>query len=98
METKKRKKEGFEQRNLVIHSKKVHTRMTGFSRSVSSFPREFPKRAEEVRGRSSSATCPYDTLCIYAQVDIGKSVQVGRLGPVLETGGSSQLVGKSLET
>lgn len=54
--------------------------MTGFSRSVSSFPREFPKRAEEVRGRSSSATCPYDTLCIYAQVDIGKSVQVGRLG------------------
>lgn len=54
--------------------------MTGFSRSVSSFPREFPKRAEEVRGRSSSATCPYDALCIYAQVDIGKSVQVGRLG------------------
>ena len=72
-----------EQRNLVTRSKKVHTRMSRiqFSRSVSSFPREFPKRVPKRLGTGrAGAHARAITLCIYAQVDIGKSVQVGRLG------------------
>lgn len=84
---KKEKKKGMKQRYLVTHRtfhKKVHIRMTGFSRSlVTSFPRQFLKSALKRLGTGrvqAHARAIHYVFSIYAQVDIGKSLQVERLG------------------
>lgn len=84
---KKRKKKKKNNKYLVTHHtfhKKVHIRMTGFSRSlVSSFPRQFLKSALKRLGTGrvqAHAQAIHYVFSIYAQVDIGKSVQVERLG------------------
>lgn len=87
--TREWKKERKKKNNkyLVTHHtfhKKVHIRMTGFSRSlVSSFPRQFLKSALKRLGTGrvqAHAQAIHYVFSIYAQVDIGKSVQVERLG------------------
>lgn len=84
---KKERKKKKNNKYLVTHHtfhKKVHIRMTGFSRSlVSSFPRQFLKSALKRLGTGrvqAHAQAIHYVFSIYAQVDIGKSVQVERLG------------------
>lgn len=86
-EWKKERKKKKNNKYLVTHHtfhKKVHIRMTGFSRSlVSSFPRQFLKSALKRLGTGrvqAHAQAIHYVFSIYAQVDIGKSVQVERLG------------------
>lgn len=86
-ENEKKKEKKKNNKYLVTHHtfhKKVHIRMTGFSRSlVSSFPRQFLKSALKRLGTGrvqAHAQAIHYVFSIYAQVDIGKSVQVERLG------------------
>lgn len=104
-EWKKERKKKKNNKYFVTHHtfhKKVHIRMTGFSRSlVSSFPRQFLKSALKRLGTGrvqAHAQAIHYVFSIYAQVDIGKSVQVERLGTGSKDREVSSLVGKNLET